>query len=960
MAAGDLLILKNGSDTSAAPNASTIDLLWDTVVQGFGLSSGNASITGRIPLAAGRYLVMYSEYFTTTNTINNERIELQGEIHTTGGGLQGGFGQGYIRKISGDQDAAVRGSMILDLASPDDVFIRIERTDDSTSGTVNRVPNRGQLVILQLDTSHAFGLYSKTVAQNLTGTVASTVTFPTTDIQDNGFNIANDVVTIANAGRYLVTYSIDISETTTDREDIISYLRNAGIELTGTRGYCYLRGSDGAQDGAVTWIGIIDLPAGATIDLQAQCPTSATIIMHQAALQFWQLPASADTIIMEATNGNYNTNGNFQFDTVEHIDTNEFTASGATDTITLDNGNAFLAFATLSQLAPDTVQRGVPRLQFELGGSLIEGVADVYHRNSGGTGAVAVTAASGFFADGSGLPLSLNITATAATGTMNNDLGQFSVLSLSSIFGTYVPPPTITLVDGDNQIVSTSVNVVISGDRFGAVQGTGTVELWSNTSGTVAVPQSVDSWSNTSIQFDADTAGLTDQSTIYIVVTDNNGEASPAFPVFLGLFPLDDYFTVFGNTNPDHWWRFDNDAYADSAGANPFTAAVFGNGGAFQADPICEQNTHSWLLNDQAAGGRRECANSANMNTATLQTRTMAGWVRFNQIDTALSCVYEEGGGVNNVCLLIGLGGILIASYADTGDDNVQAYSDFRLAPNRDYFVTWLFNHVDENQFLLYIDGVQQSVTSGNPLTSGNLDAHSGDITMGGQGSNLEVGGTDVAFQAQLATNYANWASWRQRLDDETLLELFRRGARPNTVVASNTPAAMQTFIDGLSGTAFANHAMSMRIFEPNTGAVDNLSLDFDNITFDPSTSIQLEWRGGGVLTITNLNGSNLDLSKCYASRGGTIVVQNPAVLTLTGLTNPTEVRVFEAGTEIEVAGQEDVTTGTFSASVQVNAVDIVIHSLNEQYQRLLNVDTSNGDVTLPIQQRQDRQFDNP
>ncbi|MEL7111267.1 MAG: hypothetical protein AAGL99_18605, partial [Pseudomonadota bacterium] len=484
------------------------------------------------------------------------------------------------------------------------------------------------------------------------------------------------------------------------------------------------------------------------------------------------------------------------------------------------------------------------------------------------------------------------------------------------------------------------------------------LEIWSDTSGTIRVSQTIDIWSDTAIQFDFVQGSLTNEATVYAVVTNDSGDSSAPFSVYLGVPALDDYFTVVSATNPDHWWRFDNDGYADQVGARPFTAIVFGDGGSFSADPICEQNTHSWLLNDQPGGGRRECANSALMNAATLQTRTMAGWVRFNQIDTALSCVYEEGGGVNNVCVLIGLGGILIASYADTNDDNAQAFSDFRLEAGRDYHIAWLFDHTGENEFLLYIDGVKQSVTTGNPLTSGNLDSHTGDITMGGQGSSLEVGGTDVTFQSQLDTNYANWASWTERISDASLLELFQRGARPQDTIASDTQANMQAAVDALA-TARDNRSMDIRVFEPSTGLESNLALDFDGITFDPSTSIQLEWRGAGVLTVTNLNGANLDPSKCLATRGGSIVVVNPAQLTLSGLQNPTEVRVYEAGTQTEVAGQENVTSGTFTATIQTSSVDIVIAALEYQNIRLSGVDTT-SDISLPIQQRFDRNYSNP
>ena len=81
--------------------------------------------------------------------------------------------------------------------------------------------------------------------------------------------------------------------------------------------------------------------------------------------------------------------------------------------------------------------------------------------------------------------------------------------------------------------------------------------------------------------------------------------------------------------------------------------------------------------------------------------------------------------------------------------------------------------------------------------------------------------------------------------------------------------------------------------------------------------------------------------------------------LTLTGLETNTEVRVYDAGTTTELAGEESNTTGTFTASVSVSAVDIVIFNLDFIAIRLTNVDTT-SDRTIPIQQQEDRQYENP
>jgi hypothetical protein len=84
--------------------------------------------------------------------------------------------------------------------------------------------------------------------------------------------------------------------------------------------------------------------------------------------------------------------------------------------------------------------------------------------------------------------------------------------------------------------------------------------------------------------------------------------------------------------------------------------------------------------------------------------------------------------------------------------------------------------------------------------------------------------------------------------------------------------------------------------------------------------------------------------------------------LTLTGLKNPTEVRVFQAGTTTEIAGQETITSGTFTGEIDAGTyptVDISILALGYQNTRLTNIDMSAGNVSIPVQQIIDRQYQN-
>lgn len=85
--------------------------------------------------------------------------------------------------------------------------------------------------------------------------------------------------------------------------------------------------------------------------------------------------------------------------------------------------------------------------------------------------------------------------------------------------------------------------------------------------------------------------------------------------------------------------------------------------------------------------------------------------------------------------------------------------------------------------------------------------------------------------------------------------------------------------------------------------------------------------------------------------------------LTLTGLKNPSEVRVFRGGTTDLLAGEENVTTGSFSWTFDpddVSSVDIAILALGYQNLRIISIALALADVSIPVQQQIDRQYFNP
>ena len=540
---------------------------------------------------------------------------------------------------------------------------------------------------------------------------------------------------------------------------------------------------------------------------------------------------------------------------------------------------------------------------------------------------------------------------TSATGLLGPDTfsygggnSQNTTLAFALRIGI---PPEIGINSTLKEIKITDTNIPINGFGFEPVQGAGKVEIGDSAEYLAAtlIEQDIALWSDELVEYDA--TGLTafPDGIVFLFITDNDGNRISTSL----LYGIANYDLIIGASNPDHWWPF-NGTYDDVIDANPFTSQIVGTNG-FAGLAISEDTSQSWRTQD----GRRECPNSANMNLTTTTNRLMGGWIRLGGIQQGFSCIYEEGGGVNNLCFFLGINNTLLASMADTGDDNVQAFSDVSLEPNRNYHILFRFSYTEaEKKFSLFLDGIEQQSTSGNPLTATDLDAHSGDISLGGPGGSLEVGGTDVIFRSQEDTYFSQWITYSRETEDELIKNLFRRGALP-TYTISGTQAQMQTQLDALAGLDGINDPLTIRIKEAGTA----LNLSLDGFTFNPLSTIHLEYQGVEPLNFTNLGGTNLVDEKVYATQGAAVNIINPSVLTLTGLQPDTEVRVYEAGTINEVGGVENSGTVESFDLLGINSVNIVILALEYEYLRLENVPTT-SDITLPIQQLPDRNYENP
>jgi hypothetical protein len=137
-------------------------------------------------------------------------------------------------------------------------------------------------------------------------------------------------------------------------------------------------------------------------------------------------------------------------------------------------------------------------------------------------------------------------------------------------------------------------------------------------------------------------------------------------------------------------------------------------------------------------------------------------------------------------------------------------------------------------------------------------------------------------------------------------------------------------------------------------------SVDFSGYGDDDTTDAAIYNNSGKEITIYIVGSIPTVRNGTGAS---TVFVANPATLTLVGVKDHSEVRIYIAGTQTELYGVEDKEEGVDPAYsyTTIQNVDIVVHNVeNYQYWRLANFPLPSADSSLPVSQIPDRNYRNP
>jgi hypothetical protein len=164
--------------------------------------------------------------------------------------------------------------------------------------------------------------------------------------------------------------------------------------------------------------------------------------------------------------------------------------------------------------------------------------------------------------------------------------------------------------------------------------------------------------------------------------------------------------------------------------------------------------------------------------------------------------------------------------------------------------------------------------------------------------------------------------------------------------VDTNTLAFFTTVANAVANTS--------RINLTATGSETHYINSMDAAVFNSS---------GGAVTINVTDG---DTPTVRNGPGATTTVVSTVSVTLTGLKDNTEVRIYETGTTTIVDGTETATNGsvdarTFSFSDSPgDFVDIIIHNLAYKWLKITNFEIPATSASVPIQQEVDRNYSNP
>ncbi len=389
-------------------------------------------------------------------------------------------------------------------------------------------------------------------------------------------------------------------------------------------------------------------------------------------------------------------------------------------------------------------------------------------------------------------------------------------------------------------------------------------------------------------------------------------------------------------------------AYGLDGNANDRTAANNGtnSGGVFTGTPICEDVTNSYVTNGTT--DRIVLPTATAINNSAQTRKAVAGWFMATAIQNPPKSIYGEGNASTAFRFILGWGNALMFE-VDSANFTLQVYGDVDLTANRAYHLCAVFEgNGYANEFRCYLDGVKQ--LDANPVDRQPDFATLAARTAGEFGDpagTVGVGGVAVIILAPINGQYNEWAMWDGAnavlTDTEIREELFEKGALADVTITN------QAGLDALADSVRPDVPLAIRV-----DVAGSISLTADNVTFDPRCSIHVQYTGTGVCTWTNTNGANASIGSTPG--GGTLNFENPATLTIDGLINGCEIRIYDDeiadpfNFDTELAGQETLSGTSFQYQHAGTTNEVVIQMIATGYEEIRQRFTlASSDQTLTV-----------
>jgi len=129
-----------------------------------------------------------------------------------------------------------------------------------------------------------YGAFSSDQDQTTTANTATLMTLNTTDFA-NGVRINNSEIIVEYAGIYNLQFSAQFVNTDTAFQDVYIWLRQNGVDITGSTGFVSVPNRHAGTDGhaIIGWNYFLNMAAGDHVEIYWSVPNVAVTIQHLAA-----------------------------------------------------------------------------------------------------------------------------------------------------------------------------------------------------------------------------------------------------------------------------------------------------------------------------------------------------------------------------------------------------------------------------------------------------------------------------------------------------------------------------------------------------------------------------------------------------------------------------------------------------------------------------------------------------